>query len=96
MSEAGKKYDGAKIRPDLLPDSALREVLEVLTFGAEKYGPDNWRRVEDLRGRYMNAARRHLLDYRQGERMDPESKFHHLAHAIASIAFVLADEIENP
>ena len=44
----GKKYDGEKPQMYLLPPKAITEVAKVLTFGASKYGPDNWRKLDDL------------------------------------------------
>lgn len=86
----GRKDDGAKARWDLLPIRAVREVVWVLTRGAEKYAPENWRRVQDWRRRYYAAALRHLTDWYEGERSDPEWGLHHLAHAICCFLFALA------
>ena len=54
----GKKYDTGKLRMDLIPPEAERALAAVLTMGAEKYGPNNWRGVEPER--YEAALRRHL------------------------------------
>lgn len=85
----GKKYDSEKLRYDLLPWSALDEVIRVLGHGARKYGDENWRRVERLEDRYPAAALRHLSAYLQGQEHDQESGYNHLAHAICSLMFVL-------
>ena len=92
---SGEKFDGGKLRMSLLPISALNEILSVLEFGAKKYAPDNWRKVDNLRERYFNAAHRHLSAWWSGERNDPESGFHHLAHCACCIIFLLAIEMEN-
>ena len=52
----GRKDDAEKPRWDLLPFGPVREVVEVLTFGAKKYAPDNWQRVPEPRRRYFAAA----------------------------------------
>ena len=44
----GIKYDSAKPKMNLLPPKAILEVAKVLTFGAEKYGAENWKELEDL------------------------------------------------
>lgn len=92
MSEPGRKDDSAKPRWSLLPAGALAAVVGVLEFGARKYAPDNWRLVPDARRRYFDAAQRHLWAWWQGERLDPESGCHHLAHAACCVLFLLALE----
>jgi hypothetical protein len=91
----GRKFDGGKLQYGLLPPLALRETVKVLTFGAEKYEPDNWRRVPDGPRRYFDAAQRHLWAYKTGEKDDPETGLNHLAHALCCIMFMLdLDESE--
>ena len=85
----GRKFDGGKLQYGLVPPLALRETVKVLTFGAEKYEPDNWKRVPDPNRRYFDAAQRHLWAYKEGEVNDPESGVSHLAHALCCIMFML-------
>ena len=66
MSE-GKKLDDGKPRYDLIPALALHEYVMALTFGAEKYGPQNWRLVNCWQDRYFAAAQRHLWEYRRAQ-----------------------------
>ena len=54
MSE-GRKDDAEKPRWDLLPWGPVGEVVAVLTFGARKYAPDNWKHVPAARERYFAA-----------------------------------------
>lgn len=84
----GLKLDDDKPRYDLLPSFALEEVANVLTFGANKYGADNWRDVESPNRRYIAAAMRHIEAYRKGDNIDLESGLCHLSHAITSLMFV--------
>ena len=84
----GKKFDGGKLRYDLVPFGALEEVIKVLGMGAQKYGDDNWKMVDDLERRYVTAAYRHLGRVMQGEEFDEESGLPHIAHAITSLMFV--------
>ena len=93
MSE-GKKFDEGKIRYDLLPVDALREVARVLTFGAAKYGDNNWK-ITKPESRYTAAAFRHGEAYRGGEMMDKESGVHHLAHRICCDLFLLQIDMEE-
>lgn len=91
--EEGRKADVGKPRLDLLPPAAVMEIAKVLEFGARKYAPDNWRKVEGWRWRYTGAALRHLFAWMGGERADPESGIHHLAHAGCCVLFLLEKEI---
>jgi hypothetical protein len=88
----GRKDDAGKLRFDLV-DVAFEEGLaDVLTYGANKYGANNWQKVEDPRERYYAALRRHVSDWRKAstaaERLDPESGRHHLLHAACCVMFL--------
>lgn len=85
----GNKHDSGKPLMGAVPPNALLAVAKVLTFGAEKYGRDNWRQVESAETRYMDAALRHINAYQRGEVADPESGESHLAHAVCSLMFML-------
>jgi hypothetical protein len=96
--DVGRKDDGGKPRMELLPFSALVEVAKVLTYGAAKYGPDNWRSVPDAKNRYTGALMRHLAAWREGESIDPESgedKVLHIAQAACNALFLVWFEINN-
>lgn len=84
----GMKYDGGKPRWDLLPMDVLEEVVEILTMGARKYTPDNWKYVDNAENRYYAALMRHLVAWRKGEKMDPESGKNHLAHVGCCLIFL--------
>lgn len=85
----GSKHDSGKPLMGAVPPSALLAVARVLTFGAEKYGRDNWRQVESAETRYLDAALRHINAHQRGEGVDPESGESHLAHAVCSLMFML-------
>jgi hypothetical protein len=91
----GVKYDSGKTRWDLVPWEQFREVAEVLTLGAVKYAPDNWKQVEHPRERYFSAAMRHLVAWQEGEAKDPETGKSHLAHAVCCLLFLAAREEER-
>ena len=84
----GRKFDGGKLQYGLLPPAALKATVEILTFGAEKYEPDNWKYVPDSKRRYFDALNRHLWAWKEGEQLDPESGKHHLAHAMCCLMFL--------
>ncbi len=91
----GRKLDGGKVIMGAIPPDAELAVARVLTFGAEKYARDNWRKVTEMDVRYMDAALRHLNAHRRGEQVDSESGESHLAHAACCIMFLLQIEEES-
>lgn len=91
----GVKHDSGKLRWDLLPWSALEQIVRVLMHGAEKYGDNNWQKVTPHRPRYFSAAMRHLVDWFLGKKKDDESGLHPLAHAGACILFLLSRDDEH-
>jgi hypothetical protein len=93
--ELGIKFDGEKLRWDLLPWEEVSEIVDILTFGAKKYADNNWQHVPNRRTRYFAASMRHLTKWFMGERLDPESGRNHLAHALCCILFLLWDDNEN-
>ncbi len=85
----GRKDDTSKLRWSLLPKGTISQVLEILEFGAQKYEPDNWQHVPNAKQRYYDALMRHVDAWWKGEKNDPESGKHHLAHAGCCVLFLL-------
>ncbi len=90
----GIKYDSDKPDYSLLDLATLEGVVRVLQAGAEKYSRDNWKHVRPVR-RYFAATLRHLARYRAGEQFDPETGESHLAHAVASLTFIMWHELNG-
>jgi hypothetical protein len=93
--QRGRKFDGEKARMDLLHPAFLVDVSKVLTFGARKYAPDNWKKVRHGRLRYFGAILRHLYAWKTGETNDPETGLPHLAHAACCLMFLTGYEAEG-
>jgi len=85
----GKKFDQGKPNYSLIPMEALDEVAKVFTFGATKYGDHNWRGGFNWT-RLSSAVLRHISAWLRGETYDPESRCHHLAHAICGLLMLLS------
>lgn len=85
----GKKNDNGKDRWDLLPIGTIEQIVEVLTFGTNKYCDNNWQKVNNGKERYFAALMRHLVAYRKGEFFDKESGLPHLAHAGCCLIFIM-------
>lgn len=83
---SGRKDDQDKPRMELLDGEFLEEVAKVLTFGAKKYAPHNWRGGIAL-GRLLGAAGRHLYSFIRGESVDAETGLSHLAHCTCCLMF---------
>jgi len=93
MTEGGRKFDSDKLEYGLLPPFALEETVRVLTFGAQKYERDNWKKVPESKRRYFDALERHVWAWKKGEKLDPESGIHHLAHAMCCLMFLYEHDI---
>ena len=74
-------------RWDLLPFEPLENLVEILTYGAKKYEPNNWQGVEPLR--YFDALIRHLIeDFIRSEDNDQESGLPHASHMHCNATFL--------
>ena len=83
-----KKFDDGKLRYDLIPTESMKLLAQILTFGADKYGADNWRECKDT-SRYVAAAMRHFEAFRGGEIYDQESGLPHLSHCMTNLVFLI-------
>lgn len=102
------KFDGGKLRFDLIPPRVLTGLVKALTYGAKKYAEWNFRRGANW-GRYFGATNRHLWAFWQGDNFDicaehngnrpPDCKEcsgnHHLDHALASMVMLYDSVLEN-
>lgn len=92
-TDKGVKLDNGKIRLGLVLGGfakALWEVGCIGTFGANKYCDNGWQSVENGVGRYTDALLRHLFAHLEGEEIDPESGYRHLAHVAWNILAILS------
>ena len=86
-----QKFDGGKIRLELIPPEWTWGVGAVLTFGAQKYAAGNWATGNGFEwSRLIGATERHLTAFKSGENLDPESGLSHLYHAGCMLAFLAA------
>ena len=85
------KDNRSKPRVDLLPSLPLVEIARVLTYGAKKYKPHNWRYGLPWGDTYA-SMQRHLMAWINRENTDPETGISHLAHAGCQLLFLLEYE----
>lgn len=80
--EAAKNYDQGKIRYELIPADALREVARLYTEACAtgKYPDRNWEKGMSWE-RVFGSLERHIQSWQLGEDNDPEFGIHHMAHA---------------
>jgi hypothetical protein len=86
--EVGVKFDQDKPMMYLLNPKFVLDVAKVLTLGAKKYAPDNWKKVSEPYQRYISALERHMFAYHGGEKLDPESGISHLCHVVCCAMFL--------
>ena len=83
------KYDEDKTDYALVDASFEEAVAKVLTYGKKKYGKNNWQQLPDAKDRYYAALRRHISEWRNGEKVDKETGLSHLAHAACNLMFLM-------
>ncbi len=83
--DGGAKRDDRKPRFDLIPFEFLESVAHVLSAGAVKYGPYNWKRGQkDFFLDAWNHALVHLEKFKEGDTTED-----HLAHLACNVAFMI-------
>lgn len=88
------KADLGKLQMHLIPPTALTAIASVLTFGANKYSPNSWQRVE--RTRYVSALMRHWVEYmKDPNSIDTESGMPHIWHVLTNAAFLTDMQIRG-
>ena len=81
----GAKRRDQKPRFDLIPFEFLESVASVLSSGAVKYGPYNWKRGQkDFFLDAWNHAFTHLEKFKEGDASED-----HLAHLACNVAFMI-------
>lgn len=92
-TDKGVKLDDGKNRLGLVLGgfaSAIKEVGCIGTFGANKYTDNGWQSVPNGVARYTDALLRHLFAHFEGEEIDPESGYRHLAHVAWNCLAILS------
>ena len=89
LSEAFKKDDTEKPRMELLDPDFMVGVAQVLTFGANKYAANNWKKATPSdTERIKGAILRHLMAYMGGQKIDPETGLNHMYHISCNAMFL--------
>ena len=89
------KNDSGKPMVALLVPEFIRDMAKVLTFGADKYGKENWKRGLE-KDRILSALYRHTLAHHSGELKDPETGLNHMVHVACNAMFLYYYEEVEP
>lgn len=87
VNEHGGKGSRLPVRMSLIPPKVLLALGEVFTYGANKYGDDNWRKLSTRE--HLDHCMLHVLAYQAGDTQDE-----HLKHALTRLSMALAQEID--
>lgn len=81
-------------KPSMTKIPAIALLWESLAMmdGGGKYGPYNWRDNAVVASIYIDAIKRHLDAWLEGQRLADDSKCHHLGHARAGLGILLDAE----
>lgn len=81
-----------KVPMSVVPATVLAEVAVGMMEGALKYGRHNYRAIGVRASVYYDATMRHMMDWWEGEDIDPDSQLSHITKAITSLT-VLRDSM---
>lgn len=74
---------------DLVSDIAIAEESLAMAEGGLKYGKFNYRAIGVRASIYLDAARRHIAKWKNGEERDQKTGVHHLGSARACLGILL-------
>ena len=80
-----------KVSLSYVPASVMLETALGMQEGGFKYGRHNYRVIGVRASVYYDATMRHLMDWWEGEDLDPDSGLSHVTKAICSLV-VLRDD----
>lgn len=83
-----------KVSLSKVPPAAVVYAALAMMDGANKYGAYNFRDTKVLASIYVDACKRHLDSWFDGEECADDSGVPHIGHAIACLA-IIADCVEN-
>lgn len=86
IKEKASRFNKGKPKWSLVHYKSLEPLVEVLEFGAKKYGEFNWQKGLD-RKEILESMMRHLTALMDGEQNDKESGLHHIGHIMANAMF---------
>lgn len=92
--QKSQRFNVGKIKWTLVHFKSIECMVEVLTFGAKKYSPDNWKIGLNLK-EIEDSIQRHLASLIDGEIKDPESGLYHIGHIMCNCMFWMYHHNKN-
>ena len=83
----GDRFNEGKPKWSLVPQSSLIPMVQVLEFGAKKYGAYNWVKGLSIR-ETCESLKRHLDAFMEGEDIDSDSGLSHIGHIQCNAMFL--------
>ena len=83
----GDRFNEGKPKWSLVPQSSLIPMVQVLEFGAKKYGAYNWAKGLSIR-ETCESLKRHLDAFMEGEDIDSDSGLSHIGHIQCNALFL--------
>lgn len=89
MKEQSLRYNEGKPELSYVLDvmPALKDMVEVMEFGANKYERNNWQKGFP-KEKLLDSLLRHIDAFYSGEDIDPESGKPHVGHILCNAAFL--------
>lgn len=84
--EYGARANSGKLSWGLVHWKSLEPMIQVLTFGKNKYAAWNWAKGLNKR-EILESMMRHLTLLMDGQDYDDESKLHHIGHIMCNAMF---------
>lgn len=81
------RFNAGKLQWSLVDFEALKPMVEVLEFGAEKYSPDNWKKGLPYK-KLCDSLLRHVFEFMAGDDYDPESQKPLVGHILCNAMFL--------
>lgn len=89
------KFGLQKVSLSKVPAAAVAWCAKAFMAGARKYGPYNWRTKKVIASIYVDAAKRHIDEWFEGEELSQDDRVHHLGHAMACLAIIIDAQTNN-
>lgn len=89
MSEQALRHNTGKPQLSYVLDvmPALKDMVVVMEFGANKYERNNWQKGFP-KDKLLDSLLRHVDAFYAGEDIDPESGLPHVGHILCNAAFL--------
>lgn len=95
MTNPKREFGLQKVPMRAVPPAVLAEVGVAMLEGELKYGRYNFRATKIQATDYYDSTQRHLMDWFEGEDIDPKSQLSHITKAIAGLVVLRDAQIQG-